>query len=51
MRFPEQEQKYRVQQLKMQDSYKYIRRQFNKELLNLKITKNVRQEENQKIPV
>ena len=51
MRSPDQEQKYKIQQLKMNYSYKYIRQQFNKELQNLKITKNIRQDENQKISI
>ena len=41
IRSPEQEQTFKILQLKVNDSYRYIRQQFNKELENLKITKNI----------
>ena len=44
IRSPEQEQKFKIQQLKANNSCCYIREQFNKELGNLKITKTLGQD-------
>ena len=37
LRSPEKEQQFKIQQAKANDSYPYIKEQFNKELSNLKI--------------